>query len=543
MDPLTQCVKYCNEKRDSLLPHYFVDLTETKLTQFEILNSMYLLDYYDNLLLLLESQYTNSNGNIMVPPFDILIVLFTLVTVSDHYKETSLRESNPYNMTKMSLGKRAIKILNYYINLIEKFDIAKFDQYDLELLRCQFFLVIDSLLPKPKRFSITGLKSAFDGKEFNINSTLSSRFVNSLDNPYKAYICSIDKKYKVFNNLNLIFKLNQPNQFTNMVHWALFTSISNNEPLYYSSHNIWIPLLEMFTKLFDFRQRYFIAHENIYPKKKKKLFTQGLADSPLVKLYKIIYPTNFNVKFCESLFINCDYDDNKTNDMLNDETHVIYKGEDEFVDTFIARIKYPKTYKYQKSMKLRKCLLSQCFNLITSIPKGHILTNIKINTEIILTNITNMVCAFNRIEQFNSFIHIYDMEMELAFMPVIIEKLINSLTDGKYNLVDQIISIKYFCSEWDDIIKRCLNKSLNNIKNENDIRQLEKIENCLYVLFQYFECIQGKEDVKQSKYWRKTYGLLHNFLKRRKIVFSSFQNTKYVNINALEKIINSNGFH
>lgn len=539
MDPLTHCVKYCNGERNTSLPHYFVDLTEKKLDQFEILNSMYLLDYYDNLLLLLETQYTNYSGNIFVPPYDILIVLFTLVTVSDHYTESILRENNPYNTIKISLSKRAIKILNYYIKTIETFDTGKYDQYDLELLRCQFFLVIDSLLPKRSSSSIRNIRSAFNGEQFNVRDPSVGKFINRLENPYKSYICSIETKYKVFNNVNLIFKLNQPNQFANMVKWTLFTSMNEKEPLYYSSHNIWIPLLEMFTKLLDLRQKYFIVHENIYPKKKKKLFTQGLASSPLVNFYKLIYPRQFDTKFCETLFINLDYDDNRVNDLLIDEIHLVYKGEDEFVDTFITKVKYPKDYKLKKSMKFRKFLFSQCFNLITSVPKGNILTNIKINTDDVLSNITNIVSRFNQIEQFNAFINIYDMEMELAFMPVIIEKLINILTVGKYNLVDRIISIKFFLIEWNKIINHFLNPFLDRLEKDIDINRLQKIENCLYVLFQYFECIQTKEEVKQSKYWLETHGVITSYLSKRHDTSNPLSNNKCYKMNSLKNLVDS----
>lgn len=76
--------------------HYFVELTEKHLLAFEMLNSMCLLENYDHVLLFLECQFGKSH-NLAVIPFDIILVLFTLSTLSEYYKEPILRANDPYN--------------------------------------------------------------------------------------------------------------------------------------------------------------------------------------------------------------------------------------------------------------------------------------------------------------------------------------------------------------------------------------------------------------------------------------------------------------
>ncbi|CCK68793.1 Smc5-Smc6 complex subunit NSE5 KNAG_0B03510 [Huiozyma naganishii CBS 8797] len=476
MDSCHSSVRYVSGGKDDLLKHYHVELTEKCLRTFEILNSFSLLDNYDGVLLFLEYQIYNANCQLDIPvvPFDVILVLFTLVTISEHYKEPQLRDNDPYNVCRQPLNRRAVKILRFYVNLLKEFDVEAHGRYNLELLRCQFFFALDCLIPHGHH-------------PRNWNS--------KLQNPYKSYISLLTKKEHVLNNQLLHLKLSKRGEFVNMLRWTLACSLDERVTYFMSAHEIWDPIVNLLLDLLDLRQKYFVLNEITLSKKKKRTFVQRLSESPSVKFLKIIDTFHFGPLFTEYLFTGCN-DDRTRNKTIKP----VYNDETQLSQAFVPRFKYPKSYILEKSMKLRKRLLVACFNLLITVPRGHRLCTIHLETDDFLNNLSWELIGLKSIEYFQAFFKTYDRERELAFMPVINEKIINDITDLKFNLVDQIVSIRNFLKEWTSVIHSYLLLKLQELSKAGVVLEIYQIQTCLLALFEYFEFIHEKDGIKKSKF-------------------------------------------
>ncbi|KAK5779172.1 Smc5-Smc6 complex subunit NSE5 PWA37_004027 [Arxiozyma heterogenica] len=513
------------------LPHYFVKLTKKRLSHFDVQNSMVLLNSYDNLLLFLESQLyestivnsTDSEGDTLtksqglpIPPFDVIMVLFTLVSISSHYLEPQLNQNNPYNITKIDLNKRATKILNMFIHILKDFNTDLYSQYDLELLRCQFFLALDLLTCRSRVLSHN--RFIFHLNQDN-NSSAMEEF---LKNPYKSYVSFLDKKGKVFNNPLIYLIFNKRDKFLNFFLWSLANSLSSDVVLYTDAREIWIPLMNILLDLYDLRQKYFLKNEVI--KMRKQLFVQQLMQSPLSQFFSFVNRIeNFSLTLIEYIFVNCETTNNTNID--RDWVKPIFYKENEFVKGYVNRFKYNKQFQLQEAMKLRKKILSHCFQLLLALPPNHVMPLMKMKPEEILSHIAVFLQKFTDLDQFKAFFQIYDLQMELAFMPLVIEKTINKLTADlcpePFDLVNRIISFTGFIDEWINVVEMYLMVSIGLVVENSQYISLRKVEICLYFLFEYFELIIHEDSIKKSSYMNKIINILTEyqtkvyFLKRK----------------------------
>lgn len=502
-------------------PHYFVKLTKKHISHFDVQNSMVLLDSYDNLLFFLESQlYENLPVNNMesekciitkfqrlpIPPFDVIMVLFTLVSISNHYFEPQLRQNNPYNITRMDLNKRAIKILNMYIHILKDFNIDVYSQYDLELLRCQFFLALDLLTCRSR-------VSRHNRFTFHLNQNDNSSAIEEfLKNPYKSYVSFLDKKSKIFNNPLLYLILNKRDKFLNFFLWSLANSLSDDMILYTDAKEIWIPLMNILLDLYDLRQKYFLKNE--VSKMRKQLFVQKLMESPLSQFFSFVNRVeNFSLTLVEYIFVNCAFTNSANID--KDWIKPVFYKENEFVKGYINRFRYNKKFQLQNAMKLRKKIFSHCFQLLLALPPDHIMPLLKMNTQEVASCISLVLYNFTDLEQFKAFFQIYDLKMELAFMPLVIEKTINKLTADlcwkPFDLVNNIISLTTFIEEWANVVETYLIVSVDLVMQSSQYRSLRKIEICLYFLFEYFELIIHVDTIKKSGYINRVINLLTEY--------------------------------
>lgn len=515
-------------------PHYFVKLTKRQISHFDVQNSMVLLDSYDNLLFFLESQLYETSlvnnidserGTIMksqelpIPPFDVIMVLFTLVSVSNHYLEPQLNQNNPYNITRIDLNKRAAKILNMFIHILKDFDTDLYTQYDLELLRCQFFMALDLLtcrsrVLKHNRFT------------FHLNHDNSSSALEEfLKNPYKSYVSFLDKKGKIFNNPLIYLIFNRRDKFLNIFLWSLSNSLSNDMVLYTDAREIWIPLMNILLDLYDLRQKYFLKNEVI--KMRKQLFVQKLMESPLSQFFSFVNRVeNFSLTLIEYIFVNCEFTTNTNID--KDWIKPVFFKENHFVKGYINRFKYNKKFQLQESMKLRKKILSHCFQLLLALPPNHVMPLMKMKTEEVLSSIALLLQNFSDLEQFKAFFQIYDLKMELAFMPLVIEKTINKLTADMcwkpFDLVNRIISLTDFINEWINVVEVYLIVSLELAMESSQYICLRKIEICLYFLFGYFELIIHEDTIRKSGYMNKIINILTEYQSKIYLLKQKFAN-------------------
>lgn len=499
--------QYVRGENTDGLPHYLVQLTKRHILHFEAQNSMVLLDSYDTLLYFIESQLyiappaklklehdNHVHQKLPIPPFDVILILFTIISLSEHYLEPQLKQNNPYNPTRIDLNKRSIKILTTYVSILRNFDINLYNQYELELLRCQIFIALDLLTSESRvleynrfRFHLRTDRGSKHNKEF-------------LKNPYKSYVTFLDKKDKIFNNRIIHLVLNQNNKLLNMVLWTLSNSLSEDITLYTDSREIWIPFMNILLDLYDLRQKYFLKNEVV--KMRKSLFVQKLMQSPMSQFFSFVNRIeNFSLTLTEYIFINCEYRNDKKID--SNLVKPLYYKEDELVKTFVSRFISNKKFQLQESMKLRKKMLSHCFQLLLTLPPNRTMPLLKMETEEILSSISLILFTFTDIDQFKAFFHVYDLEMELAFMPLVIEKTINELTADickkPFDLVNVIISMTQFITEWINVVENYLLTSIDKVTKQSQYLHLRKIEICLYYLFEYFELVVDVESIKKSE--------------------------------------------
>lgn len=506
-------VKYITGRNDAALPHYFVELTGKTLFTFEVLNSMCLLDHFDHLLFFLESKMCTSA--LPIPPFDIILVLMTLVTVSDHYKAQLLRNNDPYNVSRVSLSKRALKVLRFYLQELKEFDLSKHNRYDLELLRCQFFLAIDYLSSRKahgtherwkRRKNETGVVYSFHVVDIEI-ADRKDRF----SNPYRSYISCLEQKRSIFGNDLINFKLNHPGEFINMILWTLSNSLQEDCILYVASHDVWMPLLELIVDLFESRQDYFIENE-ISKDVSKSVFVQRLSESPLSNFLKSIDSIQFVNRFCEYIFLKCDYPlDNQAHDTY---IHPVYRGENTFLETYIPRTKYSKCYKYKKSFFLRRKIIGTCFRLLSEVPGSHKLISPRMVADDIINGLSTTLAKFNDIEQFEAFFFTEDFSQVLYFMPLIAEDTLTQVYRNVYRfrqndqipalcLVEKLSNVDAFLNECISLFNEGFFMPWKSSSNDEPINEIMKADICLLVLIRYLIYLMGIGAVSSSPSFKK----------------------------------------
>lgn len=405
---LMQCsssAEYVWGNKDNSHPHYYVGLKDSGLKVFEILNSMTLIENYDHTLLFLENSLL-SGDDLIVPPYDILIVLLTLVTVSPHYKGYTLDGNDTYNTTRVPLNRRAIGIFENYISILEEFDTTKYKSYDLEFLRCQLFLAIDLLVVK--------LNLHKKGQ-----STFQDSFIrhigqgDTLDEPlpnyYSSYLHVLNKDLNILGNRLLTDVIQSRIKLRSMILWTLSNLESVETGNYLASSEIWVPVFNIIFRILGLRHDYFINFEmdDIFKNRKNKperntirnslvlsknkddkaLILDILCDSPISIFFNSLIdstrePTSFAVRFWERIFYNCG-GINGVSDFIVQVKNT-YKDETKIDDIFIPRYSYSDTFKKMKSIQFRKHILKLYFKLCQNIPSGRRLSIPAIKPDIII---------------------------------------------------------------------------------------------------------------------------------------------------------------
>ncbi|CAI4047812.1 Smc5-Smc6 complex subunit NSE5 SKDI_13G1130 [Saccharomyces kudriavzevii IFO 1802] len=490
-DALINSVSYVSPRESA---HYFVELTERHLLAFEMLNSMCLLENYDHVLLFLECQLDKSR-NLAVIPFDIMLVLFTLSTSSEYCKEPMLRANDPYNVSRETLSRRALKILQKYLAILKDFDAEQYNLHDLELLRCQFFLAIDTLTPRKQKWSFDRFRRTKSENDVayrpNASADPELEPSNTIKNPYRSYISCLEQTHTILGSRLLNLKLSEPGEFINMILWTLCNSLQESVPLYLSSHEIWMPLLEIIIDLFNFRQDYFIHHE-IARNISKSLFIQRLSESPLATFFESLNTRNFANRFSEYVFINCNY--RAPSENYATPVHPVYNGENTIVETYIHRFKYSALYKSQKSLALRRKLIGSCFKLLLRVPDGRRLITPRIIADDVIQGISRTLASFNDILQFKKFFMTENLSQESYFIPLLAEGTLSEIFKDTQEcvviltLVESLSDGVSFCSEVIDLVRlKCFTftEQSKRISYEESILITEKCDVCLLVLLRY----------------------------------------------------------
>ncbi|QLG72815.1 hypothetical protein HG535_0D05240 [Zygotorulaspora mrakii] len=484
--------------------HYFVDLNHTHQSSFEIPHSICLLDHYDHLILFFECQM-GTGGAFVVPLFDIIVILMTLATISDHHKEQILRNNDPYNATRSSLGKRALKLLRFYIKTLKDFDHTEKRLYDLELLRCQFFIVIDQL------------------------------FVNtSLKNPYASYISCLEQKSGVLGTEFITSTIGKRANFLNTILWTFSNSLQDDRALYTSIHEVWMPIQDIMLDLIELRHDYYIRNEIDKGDGRLEIF-KALARSPLARfLTSMDSSRQFSRRFCGYIFIMCDY---KSNLKATEELQIypVHRGEESFSPTFVSRVRYTRDYKLQKSFLMQRRFLKICFRLYLDIPAGFELSSPSFNLEDLVEEISKNLAEFNDIKQFEAFFFA-NYRQSLHMMPYIAQTTLIRIFSGfidrsqkksislpKVNLVDILNNADSFLTQCISLFQEGF-FMLWDIESKNSfILDNMKADTCLIVLLNRMQYLNGKSTLIDSKYYDEFVSSINkNDSERRDIINRHF---------------------
>ena len=435
--------------------HYLVDLTERHFLDFEVLNSMCLLNNYDHLMYFLESQLdifsdSESSGNstpatLVVPPYDILLVLLTLFTVSEHYKDEQLGNNDRYNATRIPLNKRAITLLRKYLIILLEFDVSKYNRYDLELLRCQIFLMVDNILNGGHPCTAGEGGSVGQG-----NGGFSS--------PYSSYVTCMKNKQDVLGNTLLNIKLNSSNTaFHNMILWSLTTSLNGisrdekwelgpadeHRASFVTFHEVWLPVLNILIDSLLLRHAYFMSNE-ICPlrggagtrvRELTQSYVQKLSESPLALFFNKFSDskTRFNGVLADYILVNCPMDGGSDESI---RVHGVYEGEDTLSVTYVSRERYTTEYAMRKSMELRRKLLYSCFQLQRSIPENFTLVTPRLNLAEFAKNMAMNLISLVDMSQFVSFFDTTNPVQDILFLPLLAEACLLELRISNPELFD-----------------------------------------------------------------------------------------------------------
>lgn len=484
--------------------HYHVELTESILNGFEILNSMCLLDNFDHLIFFLECQMGSSIKELMIPPFDVFLVLMTLVTVSNHYKDESLRSNDPYNASRLPLGQRSLKILQFYVNRLKEFDVDKYGRYHLELLRCQVFIAYDSIAPGNDRFyRKKKLRRTSSGRLFDPDAP-----TTEFREPYKSYISCLDQKQDVLGNALINSRLNQPAEFKNMILWTLSNSLESQQVLYLASHDVWMPLLELLLDILGLRQDYFVQNEANC--NDRSTFVQQLSSSPIALFLRVFESFQFSSIFCECVFENCEYEINT--DISGPKIHPIYRGETIISNTFFPRVKFTKPYKIRKSFELRRRLLRMCFLLLATVPRKHRLIYPRIVEQDMVVQVSAVLLGFKDLQQFKAFFSV-DSRKSFYYLPYIAENTLLQLfekfginlpknSDGR--LLENSNAVGTFYEKCREFVESGLFAPWDDENPKESYLDIQKADTCLIALIKSY----GKHRHKRSKFKREKRALL-----------------------------------
>ena len=411
------------------VPHYFVDFTKWHLANFENLNSLISVKNYENMLACIEFHLNRAlagatQKKLIVPPFDVWIVIMTIATVTTAEKDEILHEADVYNFTKVSLNNRALKLMRMYLDILTEFNTGLYNRYDLELLRCQLFLALDAMLPQGgSDLRLAGARSR------NIRTSVHSPVFKELRNPYSSYRDCLVNQTDVLGNKFLHLRFAEPGEMINALLLTLSNSIASanqqDNARFLVTYESWIPI---FTYLFDIillRQNYFIANEVTKPDTKvvSSLFVQILSESPSAKFLSIVNSFNFSTRFVEYVFVDCPDTRNQTQ-FVNEAN----KGTTPHLSsTYICTTDYSETYTLECSMELRRKFLLVAFHLLSVVPPGHRLVSPRLQITSLLTEVTTEIVSLTDVSYFMHFLWTDDLQRDIVFIPILLEAVVNSI--------------------------------------------------------------------------------------------------------------------
>ncbi|AET39172.1 Smc5-Smc6 complex subunit NSE5 Ecym_4093 [Eremothecium cymbalariae DBVPG len=447
---------YVVGSNDAGLPHYFVELNEQCLKEFEQYNSLCSVDEYEQLLYLLENKFLS--GQVPIPPSDVIVVLLTLATASSHYKDHLIRGNDPYNVGRTDIAHRCMRFLNELLRTVHVFELHKYELFELELLRCQLFTFLDSIDPKQSTSTISKRVRTRTNNQVSDIPFIAEELPQSLGSPetvnYK-YISALETKKAVFHNPLITRVLSQSGSFWNSVAWALSSSV-DDDPVKHYCGEVWLPIIMFIFELYELRHEYYKLHE--LGGTDRLGFTQKFIRSPLVSLFKSLSSSNIHIALCDHLFVNCG------KGVGSGIARPVYHSELNLSATYLPICKPSTSFKWYKSMKLRRRILGAYYRVLADIPSSQRIKSFSEDQSI--KYMSRILLQIDKLSMFESFFLTDEISATMHYLPLLAEHTVVQLWEDcnktiEPTLVDNLKNLDALIDNFEDLLegepKVCVN--------------------------------------------------------------------------------------
>ncbi|SCU88773.1 LAFA_0E14488g1_1 [Lachancea sp. 'fantastica'] len=523
---------------------YGVVLNERSRREFELLNSLCAVENYGHLLSYLEAQLRRAwlNKAFVVPPADVLIVIMTLAVLPDAELSGSEVKLDPCSVIKASIGSRSLKVLVQFVEiLLKKVPDTRID-YNLNLLRCQFFIVLDQLnspgsqllfstryRDSQKRRKTNSRISLEDTPNYSGTNAESSGFRN----PYGSYVSVLEHKPRVLKNIVLTMLLAHGGEFWNSVIWTIYCSISDDSHLYERSKR-WTRLLSLIFDLFELRNEYCT-----------KLGLDSNAQespnyvSPLLNLFCSLNTSDTLTALCDILLLGFDY---STAGAVS--VHAVYDKEFTKPATYVTRTVEDRSLRFMESMAFRHRLLLSFTKLIDSLPDHLQSTYQNLSNARFNKTLSRFLSRIENLSQLKHFFCVANLSAFLGTMPHIAQATLNEcLVDleqqREVSLVDSLGGDDTMINELIDLFGSgfpLLDR--NDVQPRNTTYTLiEKCDICLLVILRYWEYVHQSSRIKTRQSYQDLLESVHQNDQRR-ITFARVMNWEEAQLPLLSPQLN-----
>lgn len=478
---------------------YNVGLTTESLSVFEVLNSLCVVENYDQLLYYLEAR----RSALAVPPADVLIVMMTLSVIPDFGAANLEAEMDPYNVGRASLATRSIKLLRHFTDILLSEHAEEENHYSLALLRSQFFIMLDQLSlrgitsTRVRERDFTKRRKTNSGVLLEASPSIfrddQSPPLLSFKNPYPSYVSCLEHRPEVLKNMPITSKLSQEGEFWNCVGWALYASLSDDSHIYERS-KVWFAVLSVLFDAFEMRNKYSIDSETD-PTANNAARLSFIERSPLVALFRSLNSQGLIQAFCDILFLGCSYE---LAGKLR--VHCVYPKELMQVDTYVPKLLARTSCKFTQSMSFRHRLLSLFLTMLRSIPEGVEFSKPCLSEAGFVRHLGKVLSSFEDTSQLKQFFSVTNPYEFLDYMPLFAQAAANESLkafDANYtlSLVEKLANNDLVIEELGNVFEAGFPPLDENYDSrpEQFYSSIEKCDIFLLVILRYWEYIHGAQ--------------------------------------------------
>ncbi|CEP63682.1 Smc5-Smc6 complex subunit NSE5 LALA0_S09e00144g [Lachancea lanzarotensis] len=479
-------------------PPYKVSLRAQDLRGFELLNSLCAVEKYGELLSYLEAQLRRGwllDKLFVVPPADVLIVLMTLAVIPHSGNSEREVKMDPCSVIKTSISTRSLKILTHYVDILHSFEPDVMLDHSVELLRCQFFIVLDHFkIPKSHALS-EGYRDSQKRRKTNPSIRLEDTpyfgtikaAIPGYSNPYGTYVSVLEHSPLVFKNIVLTTVLAHEGEFWNSVTWTLFCSISEDPHLFERSKK-WVRLFCLLFDLFELQSVYF-----------EELIVPG--SHLLFDLFRSLSSSDTYSALCDILLLG--FECFTAGDV---NVHAVYGKEKYTPATFVPRTVTDQSSRFVESMAFRHRLLRSFTRLLDS-RGAEMQSTCQVFSEArFVTTLSRHLSRIKNLEHLKQFFCVADLRSFFAIMPHIAQATLNEyLADlEQHRQISLVENLGGDDTMIDDLIELFV-PGFPFLDEQTDqpltttYMLIEKCDICLLVVLRYWEHVHKSSRIRTRK--------------------------------------------